>query len=482
MMIVKLEEVDPETGDYIPVGTEETPYFRSLTYENYSDQGWRANITKVYGYDDSLSLIKTYTSNERLHHLEVDNSENLRGIIHTVGDLATIDTDYYVGWRERDKEGTLVDMFGAWIPGNNYRAFSIAPIYGENELRESEPSYPDWVTERYLQLPDTVPERVLDLARELTFSHSTPYDRAVAIEKYLRTFPYTLDLPHKPAGVDVAEYFLYTVKRGYCDYYATTMVVLARAVGIPARFVSGFIGGTYDEENGHFVVTADQAHSWVEIYFPGHGWIPFEPTAGRPAIDRLDIRDDQPVEELAIDENNPDQIETSKTPSYFTRVLIAIPFTFLLAFIGFMVWLFVDERIMRYQTPVKVFAKLYRRLERMSIKLNMEVIETYTPYEFSEALQERMTSIAEIKVFAKFIQSAPKEIKWLVEQSIVAAYSPNPPDQISRYRAIKSWGILRWQFVLAAIIVRYSSIKSSINLSLQKLRRRSISPASDNIR
>ena len=140
---------------------------------------------------------------------------------------------------------------------------------------------------KFLTLPDSVPERVLTLARELTANALTPYDRAQAIETYLRTsYPYTLDVPAPPPGRDVADFFLFELEKGYCDYYATAMVVLARAAGLPARFVSGYASGTYDSSNAQYIVTEANAHSWVEIFFTDIGWVEFEPTAGLPAIDR----------------------------------------------------------------------------------------------------------------------------------------------------------------------------------------------------
>jgi hypothetical protein len=469
MMHVTLQEVDPETGDFIPVDTGFTPYFRALAYENYSLQGWTANISKVYAYDRAIALINTYTTKQHLYNLDVEHVEDLGGILHSVGELASVNTNYYVGWRDKDKEGRLVDMFGAWIAGNHYREFSIAPKYGENELRESEPSYPDWVKERYLQLPDDIPERVLNLARELTFSYSTPYDRAVAIERYLRTFPYTLDLPQRPAGVDIADYFLFTLKKGYCDYYATAMVVLTRAVGVPARFVSGYIGGTYDVENGYYVVTGDQAHSWVEVYFPEYGWITFEPTAGRPAIERTDVLEDKPIEELTFGESDIETIKQANSPSYYAIISKGLAYTFLLSILGVMAWLFVDSRIMRNQPPVKVFAKLYRRIVKASRKIGLELIEPHTPYEFSDVLRAQMSEIAETQIVGRYLESAPRELKWMVEQTTLAAYSKKPPDAISRFRAIKTWEVLRWQFALAALIVTFFSLKNRGYATLHRI-------------
>jgi transglutaminase-like putative cysteine protease len=121
----------------------------------------------------------------------------------------------------------------------------------------------------------------------LTSAEPTPYDRARAIEQYLRTFPYSLDVPHPPPDQDLVDYFLNDLRKGYCDYYASAMVVLARAAGIPARLAIGYANGTYDLNSRRFLVTEADAHSWVEVFFPNIGWVAFEPTAGRPALEIL---------------------------------------------------------------------------------------------------------------------------------------------------------------------------------------------------
>ena len=99
-----------------------------------------------------------------------------------------------------------------------------------------------------------------------------------------------LDVPLPPDAVtDVADYFLFDLQRGYCDYYATAFVVLARMAGLPTRFVTGFAVGAWDASEGVFVVTEAEAHSWPEVYFPDYGWIAFEPTGGRPELVRVGL-------------------------------------------------------------------------------------------------------------------------------------------------------------------------------------------------
>jgi hypothetical protein len=155
------------------------------------------------------------------------------------------------------------------------------PVYDRTLLRSAGIEYPPEIRDLYLQLPDNLPQRVYTLSRDVTAAQSNPYDQAQAIQEYLRQFPYTTDLPAPPPVRDIADYFLFDLKKGYCDYFATTMVVLSRAAGIPARLVTGYASGHYDQSPNAIVVTEADAHSWPELYFPGYGWVEFEPTSSR---------------------------------------------------------------------------------------------------------------------------------------------------------------------------------------------------------
>lgn len=184
-------------------------------------------------------------------------------------------------------EGTT-DLSSVKISAQVYQVETARPSASLTELRLSGNAYPEWVSARYLQLPEGLPQRVTDLAAAVTADQTDPYSQAKAIQNYLRQFPYTLDIPAPPADQDVADYFLFDLQQGYCDYYATTMVVLARSAGLPARVVSGYLGGEFDQTSGAYQVAEDNAHSWVEVYFNEIGWIEFEPTPAYPLITRED--------------------------------------------------------------------------------------------------------------------------------------------------------------------------------------------------
>jgi hypothetical protein len=159
----------------------------------------------------------------------------------------------------------------------DYEATSAIPSAARDELASDGRDYPPAISLNYLQLPNLDP-RVAELARQVTAASTNEYDRAVSVERYLQTnFAYTLDLGNRiPA--DPIPYFLFERKRGHCEYFASSMAVMLRTLGIPSRIVNGFRGGEFNDLTGSYIVRARDAHSWVEAYFPGHGWIQFDPT------------------------------------------------------------------------------------------------------------------------------------------------------------------------------------------------------------
>lgn len=140
--------------------------------------------------------------------------------------------------------------------------------------------------ERYLQLPPSLPERVRQEAARVAGQGPDPLARAEALEEYLRRFPYSLAVPATPSGRDFVDYFLFELRRGYCTYSATAMTVMLRSLGVPARWVEGFV-----LEAGQSNVLYRHAHAWVEVYAEGRGWVIFDPTPRFP----LPVRDLSPV-------------------------------------------------------------------------------------------------------------------------------------------------------------------------------------------
>jgi transglutaminase-like putative cysteine protease len=177
----------------------------------------------------------------------------------------------------------VVDEYGAFTSFDRdrtvgmYTATSNIGRPQPDALRRAVADYPADTTVRYLQLPQVDP-RVRRLARDITRDATNNYDRARAIENYLRVnFGYTLELPTHTMSDPIAN-FLFERKRGHCEYFASSMAIMLRTLGIPARIVNGFRGAEFNRVSGSYVVRARQAHSWVEAYFPDQGWITFDPT------------------------------------------------------------------------------------------------------------------------------------------------------------------------------------------------------------
>ncbi len=163
-------------------------------------------------------------------------------------------------------------------PGSEYNVEADLMTSGEEALRSGSQSYPSPILERYLQLPDTLPSRVAQLAASLARDASNPYDKAVAIENYLRTYTYRAASSPLPFDADAVDHFLFETKEGYADYFASSMVVMLRSIDIPARLVLGFGPGQRNSEEAGFVVRDRDSHAWPEAFFPEHGWVEFEPT------------------------------------------------------------------------------------------------------------------------------------------------------------------------------------------------------------
>jgi len=164
-------------------------------------------------------------------------------------------------------------------PVNRYQATSDIAQTPASSLRSADQAYPPDVLSSYLGLP-ALDSRIPELAKQITASADNDYDRAAALETYLRThFGYSLQLsrtvPHDPLAN-----FLFERKQGHCEYFASSMAVMLRTLGIPSRVVNGFRTGEFNDLTSQYVVRASNAHSWVEAYFPGHGWVDFDPTPG----------------------------------------------------------------------------------------------------------------------------------------------------------------------------------------------------------
>jgi hypothetical protein len=394
-------------------------YWRGSTYDRYTGRGWITSDTNLVDYPADTWLDVDVSLSGKTVTQDVQIARDAGGLLFATGTLVTVDHDIRVAWRA---DG---DAFSTEIRANSYRAQSRVLSFDETQLRAAGTAYPDWVRAHYLELPNDLPPRVQSLVLDLTAAQRAPYDRIRAIENYLRAFPYTLDLPAPPPNRDIVDYFIFDLQKGYCDYFASAMVVLARAAGVPARLVVGYAPGAFDAVNGRYIVTEADAHAWVEVYFPGAGWVEFEPTSNHPAL-----------QYSSQESTKPPQLPKANEFLVNTRLNVGLDWQTLVGFVAVMVAIggvaLVLWNTIRWRRLASsaVIAEIYARLVWYAARLGVRVRASDTPNEFAEK-------------FAARLANAEKNARGLVELYVQSRYGRQVIDLATRKRAMQMWRRLR---------------------------------------
>jgi transglutaminase-like putative cysteine protease len=433
VMIVKTDEIVSD------VDAPPRHYWRGSTYDRYTGRGWTTSATDIVDYPAGEPSVAETGAAQRVVTQMVEWG-GAPGIVYATGAFVTADQNFRVAWRSPE------DAFSVSASTNTYRAESRVSVVGEKELRASGTRYPTWVRERYLESLEGIPERVRTLARDLTATAPTPYDRARTLETYLRKFPYTLDVPAPPPNRDVVDYFLFDAQRGYCDYYASAMVVLARAAGLPARLVVGYASGSFDSFTGQYLVAEADAHSWAEIYFPDYGWIEFEPTANRAPIERADETPYAPVAELppSPEPNWLDRLSRSEW-----RAWLWLPATFVVIALAIIAWLLFDDLRLQWISPRDAIATTYWRAAQFARRLGLPAHASHTPNEIGAQLREHLAALSRNGRGSALWQGADVRVDTLTALYVQAAYSPRAPGASERAEALIAWRALQGQLWLA---------------------------------
>jgi transglutaminase-like putative cysteine protease len=445
VMTVKVPDLDSlsQAGQPPPL------YWRGFTYDVYTGQGWSSSETAQELVPGNRALQAEHAAGYLLMQQDVSPVEDGGGIVYAAGDPVTVNLPSHAAWRSPG------DLFGVRLDRTTfYETLSLVPVVDEQALRAAGQKYPDWIRQRFLALPAEVPQRVKALALRLTAAGLTPFDRARAIESYLRTFPYTLDLPRPPLGRDVVDYFLFDLKKGYCDYYASAMVVLARAAGVPARLAVGYATGTYNLNSKRFVVTEADAHSWVEVYFPDVGWVPFEPTASRPALERSEA-----VLLPAPQTPNPAAGAPGSPGNRSLPWGWLVPAGALaLAGLAGAAWAAADEFRLRRLRVQPAAAEIYRRLRRYGGRLAVNSTPGETPYEFGGALRSRLQDLTAQGKRTDWGAGLSEGIEALIDGIVRVSYHPSPAQD---FRLPERWRRLRRRLGLVWLLKTWLSIAAS---------------------
>ena len=448
------------TGDLppIPHAMQIQPphyYWRGATYQNYTGVGWNNHTALDLELPADTQLLQLSPAGYRKIHATVTVPAGLRAGMYWTGVLVETDQSLVVLRRlDLDLEGNP-DVIGAVVrngeagSSQSYTFDSLLAETDEAALRAAPATYPEWIRGQYLALPDSLPERVRALGRDVTARGRTPYDRALAIERYLRKLPYSLEVPGPPSGRDAADYFLFDLKRGYCDYYATAMAVLARAAGLPARLVVGYASGRYDPYAAQYVITKADAHAWTEIYFPGIGWIEFEPTPGQPVPARERNRAPaQQVEHPA--QSNPTW--ESMPAAYAAASRLGGSFLTVMLLMGFS-WLVIDQARLRLMAAEEATRRVYLRTRRLTHGMSAAPPLGQTAREHAVVVARTLADVSSdngiLEALARPVSAALIELTDLYMRSL---FAPSPLTYAEGRKALGLWSVLSWRLAVLRIV------------------------------
>lgn len=434
-------------------------YWRARVYDFYRDGQWETRDAVIRHFSPAevpLSLPDTRGTLARYTFtLQLPS-----GWLFTPPRAHWINLPLQVGLARASPEGMEPLFFQATLnAGQEYQVEALDFSPTETQLRAAGQSYPTWISERYLQLPPDLSPRVRALAMELTADAPTPYDKAQAITDWLRaSIRYNDHIPAPPAGREMLEWLLFDLQQGFCTYAATAEVILLRVVGVPARLAVGYAEGEIPPGTLRTrLVRQSHAHAWPEVYFPGIGWVEFEPTSaqnplrrpageggnGGPPLTRA-----TPVAPAAVtserDESSGKLLpRTSFSPQrqWWVWVGTAAAFGMVALWSGFLFWARCRRRnvapwplrlyavfLQRAQAPPRwlqwwarhiaqtpfqrACAELYRATRRLGIPLSL----AQTPLEIASQLRT-------------LLPEADQEIEALLAACLPAIYGPEPGDE-----------------------------------------------------
>ncbi|MBB5326334.1 transglutaminase-like putative cysteine protease [Anoxybacillus tepidamans] len=270
---------------------EQRHYWRVETKDVYTGKGWEVRDTVQIETFDNGNVTHSWWDNrvkKTISTAHVQMAQARTYLVYPEG-IKTISAPQNVIFRMQSANEKIysTDRESYIQPLQEYVLTYEYPTFSVEQLKAAPAVEDRSLLQQYTQLPDTLPPRVRELAEAITKEKTTQYEKTKAIEQYFRFsgFVYeTKEVAVPGKNDDYVDQFLFETKKGYCDNFSTSMVVMLRSIGIPSRWVKGYTSGQLTDETKDgkkiYTITNNNAHSWVEVYFSGIGWVPFEPTQG----------------------------------------------------------------------------------------------------------------------------------------------------------------------------------------------------------
>lgn len=431
-------------------------YWHAVALDTYDGQGgWSVAERDTVILDPSEGLVTAppMVAREVVTQTVVtymNNSSTIYGAPYLIGSDRPLLVDY-----KPDDEGAL-DVQGlrsrfALRAGEAYNVISAVSRADIEGLRAASADYPEWITDYYLQVPDTITAETIQLAEEITAPHGNAYDKAWAIQSWLRdNIAYNDQIDAPPETIEPVHYTLFVSREAYCTYYASAMTLMLRSQGIPARIVNGYAQGEFREDSNSYRVKANDAHTWVEVYFPGYGWIQFEPTATIPVVDRPETEIpvpgtggdagalglDEPFQEVeepdpadlarAAELPNPEIVNQGGPFSSFLAWLLRAAAGIIVLAVAGLVLLLANRYNQRIEQNVE---KSYGRLESWARWLGIGFRPVHTPYERADMLTAA-------------VPEGRAPIRNLTQHYVLRMFSPHR-DERNYFDPHQEWRVLR---------------------------------------
>jgi transglutaminase-like putative cysteine protease len=264
-------------------------YWRGRTYDYYAKGQWYTTGTEREDYSPSVvNPFNVAVLENPPAHFVFNTGDATFSLLYSPAQPIWISREgmtFTEPMADTGKEIIAWHAYPALRSGETYQVDAILTNPNIQQLGDAGTEYPSWVTKKYLQLPKEFSPRIRELAQEITAGAKTPFEQASLITDYLRSnIEYAATVPNAPRNQDRLEWILFDYKKGYCVYYASAEILMLRSLGIPARMAVGFAQG--ERSGNDYVVRRFHAHAWPEVYFPGIGWIEFEPTGNQPSLSR----------------------------------------------------------------------------------------------------------------------------------------------------------------------------------------------------
>lgn len=395
-------------------GLPPTHYWRSQVFAAYTGQGWEPVVVVVENADTRNAPPAPppgrYVLRQQFEIVAAHGPE-----LFAVNAPITASTGASVVALPLDADAVLRG------DASVYTVTSWATQRSEIALIEAATEVPAEVRATYLQLPADLPQRVRDLALRIAGDAPAPLAKAERLQSYLRaTYPYQLDVPPHDSAQDAVDYFLFDAPGGNCNYYASAMVVMLRVLDVPARVAVGYAMGDFDFERGAYRVPAGSAHAWVEVYVPGAGWVEFEPTSNRAALNYGGASPNEPAPTLT---------PPARPPQFNWAVLALLALATLT--LVWALWRFTR------QPRVEPASRLYWRVRRALAWAGLRGTATTTPDEFSAHLSPKLAGRATLS-------AALAQATALYERAL---YGSRQVNEGETWRVEQLWRSARWEWL-----------------------------------